>query len=279
MRIHHINCGTSSPRGARLLSGEGGLFERTTMCCHCLLIEANDGLVLVDTGYGTDDARNPGQLGAVRWLTAAMPRLDETAVARAEALGFAAGDVRHIVVTHLDPDHSGGLPDFPDAEIHVFEPELRAALQPGMRERARYIGPHWSHEPNWVEHTVDGDEWNGFESVRILPGLDVEVLIVPLPGHTAGHAGVAINQGDEWLLHAGDAYFHRGQMAIPPVCPPLLKAFQTITAVDDRTRKANGERLRELSAAAGDRLRIVCSHDPHELEREQARPIPAAPVA
>ncbi len=248
------------------------------MVCHCLLIEADDGLVLLDTGYGTEDARNPRQLGLAAKLTAARPRIDETALVQVEGLGFAAGDVRHIVVTHLDPDHSGGLPDFPDAEVHVFEPELAAALHPGLPERPRYLAPHWRHGPHWVEHAVEGDEWNGFESVRILPGLDAEVLLVPLPGHTTGHTAVAINDGDGWLLHCGDAYFHHGQIATPPSCPPLLGLFQSITAVDNRTRKTNGERLRELAAAEGDRLRLFCSHDPHELEREQARADDAAAV-
>jgi glyoxylase-like metal-dependent hydrolase (beta-lactamase superfamily II) len=241
------------------------------MVCHCLLIEANAGLVLLDTGYGTDDARNPRQLGVAAKLTGARPRREETALTRVEELGFTGGDVHHIVITHLDPDHSGGLPDFPHAQVHVFEPELRAALHPGLRERARYIGAHWDHEPLWVEHTVDGDEWNGFDSVRILPGLDAEVLLIPLPGHTAGHTGVAINEGDGWLLHAGDAYFHHDQLGADPSCPPMLGAFQTITAVDNRARRANGERLRELTAAEGDRVRTICSHDPFELEREQAR--------
>jgi glyoxylase-like metal-dependent hydrolase (beta-lactamase superfamily II) len=248
------------------------------MVCHCLLIEANDGLVLLDTGYGTDDARNPKQLGRSAKLTGARPRLDETALAQVEALGFAAGDVRHIVITHLDPDHSGGLPDFPDAEVHVFEPELRAALHPALRERPRYLDVHWSHEPRWLEHTVEGDEWNGFDSVRILPGLDAEILLIPLPGHTAGHAGVAINEGDGWLLHAGDAYFHHGQVEAEQSCPPGLSLFQKITAVDNGTRRANGERLRELAAEEGDSLRMICSHDPFELDREQARDDASKPV-
>jgi glyoxylase-like metal-dependent hydrolase (beta-lactamase superfamily II) len=271
MKIHHINCGTSCPRGARLLNGEGGFFEPARMVCHCLLIEANDGLVLLDTGYGTEDARNPKQLGAAAKLTGARPRLDETALARVEALGFSADDVRQIVITHLDPDHSGGLPDFPAAEVHVFEPELSAALNPGRRERLRYLAPHWSHDPKWIEHTVEGDEWNGFDSVRILPGLDAEVLLVPLPGHTSGHTGVAIDEGDGWLLHAGDAYFHHGQLESSRSCPPMLRAFETITAVDNRARRENGERLRELAATEGDRVRLVCSHDPFELDRELAR--------
>lgn len=34
-------------------------------------------------------------------------------------------DVRHIVLTHLDLDHAGGLPDFPHAKVHVHATEPR----------------------------------------------------------------------------------------------------------------------------------------------------------
>ena len=53
--------------------------------------------------------------------------------------------MRHIVATHLDPDHSGGLPDFPEAEVHVLAPELDAALHPSLDDRPRYRGAHWKH--------------------------------------------------------------------------------------------------------------------------------------
>jgi hypothetical protein len=42
-------------------------------------------------------------------------------------------------------------------------------------------------------------------------------------------------------------------------------------AVDNATRSSNRERLRELAARHGDEVTLLCSHDPHELEREQAR--------
>ena len=119
------------PRGRRLLAGEGGWLETADVVCHCLLIETDDGLVLVDTGFGVEDARDLGRLGPDLQADAARrPRIEETALKQVEALGFAAGDVRRIVATHLDPDHSGGLPDFPDAEVHVFARELEAALRP-----------------------------------------------------------------------------------------------------------------------------------------------------
>jgi glyoxylase-like metal-dependent hydrolase (beta-lactamase superfamily II) len=278
MRIHHLNCGSLCPHGARLINGEGGLFAPAKIVCHCLLIEANDGLVLVDTGFGTDDARNPRQLGAgFRALMRPRPQIGETALTQIEALGFAAGDVRHIVATHLDLDHAGGLPDFPEAEVHVLAAELEAALHPHLRDRLRYIGgAHWTHNPRWVEHGAGGERWFGFGSVRILPGLDAEVLLVPLLGHSRGHTGVAVRTGEGWLLHCGDAYFNHAEIATPPSCPPIMRIFQTAMATDNRARKANQERLRELARAHGDDVKIVCAHDPRELELAQAKAAGAA---
>jgi glyoxylase-like metal-dependent hydrolase (beta-lactamase superfamily II) len=254
------------PHGRRLINGDGGLLEDGEIVCNCLLIEADDGLVLVDTGFGREDVRTPRQLGFAFRLIRPRADLSEVAAERVGALGFDPGDVRRIVVTHLDPDHSGGLPDFPDAEVHVFGRELEVALDPPLRERVRYIGNHWKHGPNWIRHEVDGDEWFGFESVRVLPGSGAEIALVPLLGHTLGHTGVAINTGDGWLLHCGDAYFHHGEVASPPHCPPGLRLFQLLNAADTRQRKANQERLRELVARHGAELTLINSHDPLYLD-------------
>lgn len=273
MRIHHLGCGSFCPNGARLIDGEGGWFEQAHTICHCLLLETNDGLVLVDTGFGMEDAADPARLGlAFRALMRPEPSAAEAAVTQISALGFDATDVRHIVTTHLDLDHSGGLPDFPDAEVHVFAPELEAALHPNLRDRSRYIGgAHWQHQPRWATHDAGGDEWHGFESVRILPGIDAEVLLVPLIGHSRGHTAVAVRDGDGWLLHCGDAYFHRNQLAPSPSCPPILAFFQNLVAADNAARKSNLERLRELAAGHGDEVTLFCAHDRRELEREQQR--------
>jgi glyoxylase-like metal-dependent hydrolase (beta-lactamase superfamily II) len=270
MRIHHLSCGSLCPHGGSLIGGEGGPLTRASIVCHCLLIESSDGLVLVDTGFGSADARNPAQLGqAFRLSLSPRPRHEETALAQVEALGFSPADVRHIVATHLDPDHAGGLPDFPAAEVHVLAPELAAALHPSLRERARYRRAHIAHGPRWVEHDTGagGERWFGFESIRILPGLDVEVALIPLAGHSRGHTGIAVNKGDGWLLHCGDAYFRQAQIETPPSCPPLLTAFQRLLASDHGARVANTERLRELAASHGDEVTLFSSHDPHELER------------
>ena len=68
-------------------------------------------------------------------------------------------------------------------------------MNPGLRERPRYLGPALApRRRTGSSTTVEGDEWFGFESVRILPDLDAEVLLIPLPGHIAGHTGVAIRR-------------------------------------------------------------------------------------
>ena len=274
MRIHHLNCGSFCPHGRRLVNGEGGLLEQGTAVCHCLAIETDGGIVLVDTGFGSDDARDPARLGTVfRALMRPRPRQETTAAAQIEELGLSAGDVTRIVTTRLDRDHAGGLGDFPEAEVHVLAAELAAARSPRLSERLRYLDAQWAHGPRWVEHEGGGgDDWLGFESVRILPGLDAEILLVPLAGHSRGHTGVAIESGDGWALHCGDAYFHREELASPSSCPPMLRLFQRLTAVDNDARLANRERLRQLAAAHGDTVHLFSSHDPSELERVAVRP-------
>ena len=144
---------------------------------------------------------------------------------------------------------------------------------PPKRERRRYAMSvsHWAHGPDWVTHEPGGDAWLGFESVRILPDSAAELLLIPLPGHTLGHTAVAVRDGDRWLLHCGDGYFHRGDVATPRNCPAGLRAFQSIIQADGKLRHQNQERLRELARRHGDEVTLISSHDPVELERAQQR--------
>ena len=265
--VHHLNCGTMCPYGGHFVSGEPGSAK---IVCHCLLIEAGDSLVLVDTGIGLDDTRHPyrrlGPPFVAGFRVAADPA--ETALERIRGLGFDPADVRHIAVTHLDLDHAGGLPDFPGAEVHVFATEQEAAVKPSLRDRARYPKCHFEHGPKWHKHRVEGDSWFGFESIKVMPGVDPEVLLIPLPGHSRGHCAVAVRDGAGWMLHCGDAYFHRNEVASPPSCPPGLGIFQKAMAADNGARRSNQERLRELTSAHGDEVRIFSAHDPVEFDRE-----------
>jgi glyoxylase-like metal-dependent hydrolase (beta-lactamase superfamily II) len=264
------------PWGGGVLGGKGG----GRMVCHVLLVEDADGLVLVDTGFGTPEVRDPRRLGRP-FGALARPVLEEaeTAVAQVRELGFDPVDVRHIVMTHLDFDHAGGLADFPGAEVHVFAREHEVAMNPSSRERPRYLAPQWEHGPQWVKHDVEGDEWLGFESVRVLPGGGDDLLMIPLPGHTRGHTGVAVRRPDGWLLHCGDAYFHRGEVGTPSRCPAGLRLYQSVTGVNSKLRLQNLERLQELARQHPDDLTLLCSHDPVVLERAQAASKAKSPAA
>jgi glyoxylase-like metal-dependent hydrolase (beta-lactamase superfamily II) len=274
MKIHAINCCTMCPVGARLVSGDGGYLDRATLVCHCLVVETRGGLVLVDSGLGLADVASPRERLGSGFIGFASPRLDpeETAARQIEALGFSRRDVRHVLLTHLDVDHAGGACDFPDAEVHVLAEEHDAAMaRRTFLERERYRTAHWAHGPRWRLHVERGEPWFGFSAVREPIAGEPDILMVPLRGHTRGHAAIAVREGAGWTLHAGDAYFHRDELEDPPRCPPALATFQKLAAIDNRARLENQARLRALVAAHAREVRVVCAHDPVEFERERAR--------
>ncbi len=247
------------PVGAGLIGG--------AMCCHCLLIEGEDGLILIDSGLGVEDVANPRRLGRLfRATVRPRLRIAETALRRIADLGFCVADVRHIVPTHLDLDHAGGLADFPAATVYVFGDELRAAKDPIWRARMRYRPAQLSSVANWDRIEPGGDEWFGFDSVRALPGRRDDVLLIPLPGHSRGHSGVAVRTPEGWLLHCGDVYFHHAEVAPAGGKAPLgLRMFESLVNADRAARLANRERLRALAQSHASEVRLICSHDPADL--------------
>ena len=240
------------------------------MVCHCLLVETErDGLILVDTGLGTGDLADGGRRLGRMFLGLVGPRLDpaEPAIERVRALGFAPEDVRHIVVTHLDLDHAGGIGDFPWATVHLHARELAAArARASFLERHRYLESQFAAHASWQEYSDEGDDWHGMRGIRLLDGLGDSIALVPLFGHTRGHTGVAVKKGERWLLHAGDAYFHRRELESASGAPAVLRWFQRVVEIDGPARRGNQDRLREL-AGGGAPVDIFCAHDPVELER------------
>lgn len=276
MRVHHLDCCTMCPPARHLLNDAGHLVG------HVLVVEtADDGLVLVDTGIGRGCIADlNGWMGR---MTATMirPVADVTRTAHHQlgVLGLDPADVRHIVLTHLDADHAGGIADFPDAEVHVHGAELDAAINPRTTaEKQRYRRPLWAHEPRWrTFRTDEGDTWRGFGSARPLRGADgreVEgIVTLGLPGHTRGHALVAVDRGaDGWLVHAGDAYFHHAVVhgGRPSA---LLGLFERTVAFDRTALEGNHERLRDLAADVD--VTVVCAHDPSELSALAVASVPA----
>ncbi len=268
--VHHLNCATMCPVAGFLLGGPG---LRGHWVAHCLLLETErDGLVLVDTGFGTRDISGATGLSGT-WRTLSGARLDpvETALAQLEALGFAPRDVQHAVITHLDFDHAGGLADFPAARVHLHAREHAAAMtRASFRERLRYLHGQWAHGPRWELYAEDGDTWRGLPAVTRLRGLDADVGLLPMHGHTLGHSAVIVRDRERWLVHAGDAYFHHGSVDGSPL-PVGYATFERAAEVDARARRASIAALRQLRTSYLD-LALFCAHDPREYAALSGRP-------
>lgn len=103
--------------------------------------------------------------------------------------------------------------------------------------------------------------------MRALSDANPDILLVPLPGHSEGHAGVAVRSGEGWLLHAGDAYFSHREVARAPSSPLGLALFQRMRSVDNAARLANQDRLRALSREHGHQVQIFSAHCGVEFDR------------
>ncbi|WP_067814751.1 MBL fold metallo-hydrolase [Nocardia inohanensis] len=255
MKIHHLNCGTMHPPAT-----PGGLV------CHVLLVETGNGLALVDSGLGLRDAETPAsRFGPARHYVRPVFDPAEAAINRVRELGYDPRDVRHIVLTHFDADHVGGLADFPWAQVHLTGAEASAARRPRtFAERARYLPASRAHGPRLVEYEpAAGESWRGFPRAAELTGIAAGIVLISLPGHSRGHAAVAVDAGERWILHAGDAFDHHGQLDGTGCAPRALTAMERLVASDWSLVEANHARLKEIWAAADPDLLLVNAHDPY----------------
>ncbi len=260
MKLHILNCGTLCPAmPQRLLYGRGSLTQAGRIPCHCFLLELKDRLVLIDTGLGCRDIASPYlRLGALtHWALRPALKIEETALHQVQRLGYKPEDVRDIVVTHLDPDHAGGLRDFPHARVHVHEQEFKVAVgqSPSL---IRYKSQQWAHACSWVRYDQWGEDWKGFRCVKGLRGIKEELFLVPLEGHSPGSMGLAFLWQGQWVFHVGDAIFQREELT--DRCPQsFMQAFAWQNAFADKQRIANRQRLQQLHQEG--HVHIICSHD------------------
>ena len=169
----------------------------------CLLIESDDGLILVDTGYGdklSDKQRRQVGLQGERRLLGDL-----------EAAGYSADDVRIVINTHLHADHCGGntywdaddeiAPTFPNAQYLIQRLELADATYPNERTRGAYFRENFLP----LLGLCPGE---GAERVRVLSGdtqITPEVRTLVTPGHTRAHQCVVIESRGETAIFLADA--------------------------------------------------------------------------
>lgn len=253
-KIHHLDCGTlHAPPHPRA-------------CCHCLAIVSAGRVTLVDTGIGLADVAEPERRIGQPTIEAAgfQFHAHSTAARQIERLGYSTDQVTDIVLTHCDPDHAGGLSDFPDATVHISAEEHQA-LASG---NPRYCSCQFEHGPKWRTYGPASDpqpaeKWFGIEARRVDANCDTDVLLVPLFGHTLGHCGVAVRDGNLWQLHVGDAYYLRVELETDE---HPVSQLADLRAEDLVARVESLAKLRRLQREHAGDVRMFGYHDVVEFD-------------
>jgi N-acyl homoserine lactone hydrolase len=182
-----------------------GGWAADTLPVNVFLVEHPEGLCLFDAGQSAR-AGAPGYLpGWHPFLRLARFELSasQEAGAQLRALGRDPADVRWVVLSHLHTDHAGGLEPFGGSELVVTRTEWE--LFQGLRGRIRgYLPQYWPAgvEPTLVE--LNGPPLGPFRGTRDLSS-DGTLVLVAMPGHTAGHMGLLVREPGGGYLLAGDA--------------------------------------------------------------------------
>ncbi|PPF22813.1 MBL fold metallo-hydrolase [Rathayibacter tritici] len=178
--VQVMACGSTVFPLSRVFRGKG-LPRRVFPSNVFLYTHASGRRVLVDTGY-PPTFRGTGLVG---WLYGRiLPALvsgEETVDQRLLALGLTPDDVEFVVLTHLHPDHVGGVRWFPDATFVLSSGQVASLRRSRVRE-----GIFRALLPAWFTPGIVADEQPAV-TVAGLSGFDLlgdgSVLVVSLPGH------------------------------------------------------------------------------------------------
>ena len=262
MKIHAIQTGSVAIKARQVEAVGHGARRQLNMLLDrqwidpvpifAFAIEHPEGVIVVDTG---ETARSAEAAYFPRWhpffrygvRTLVAP--DEEIGPQLQRLGIAPGDVRTVVLTHLHTDHAGGVHHFPHSEILVSREDRRFAA--GLRGRLRgYPNNRW---PSWFDPTVvdlAGVAHGPFPRSAPLTQAG-DVTIVALHGHTPGHMGVIVDEGEHVVLLAGDSSYTEDLM---------LRGIVDGPSTDEAAARLTHERIRAFAAQTP--TVYLVAHDP-----------------
>ncbi len=220
--------------------------NRIPLALRCLLIEAPNALVLVDSGIGNKESEKFQDLYGVD--NAGAPTRLEDGIRDA---GFEPGDVDIVLNTHLHFDHAGGntsadpegriTPAFPGARYTVQRGEFDFAHGGNERVRASYLAHNF-------DPVADAGLWDLVEG----PSVVTEgVRVVPTPGHTPYHQSVLIESDGEVACYLADVCPTSAHLPLPWIMGYDLEPLVTL-----ESKRGLWQRAREESWL------LVFEHDP-----------------
>lgn len=227
---------------------------------NAFVIDHRDGLVLFDTGLDQAIASDPDYITSPigRFLLHRIFRLHigpgDALDQKLKTLGYAASDVRKVVISHLHFDHIGGIAKVPQAELLVSSDEWRQLSAPHperewiLREHIELPGANW-HQ---IDFTPSDDPLlAAFGGSYDVMG-DGSMILLPTPGHSPGSMSMLVRtEGVPPLLLVGDLTYERD----------LLIKDQVPGTGDAKTLRDFFAKVRALAAQLPD-LVILPSHDP-----------------
>jgi glyoxylase-like metal-dependent hydrolase (beta-lactamase superfamily II) len=196
-----------------VLKGSG--FASRCFPSRAFLIETRVGFMLWDTGYSQHfyDATRQGVYRLYPLVTPVSFDSHESLLGQLATKGIRADDIHTLILSHFHADHMAGARDFPKARILASHTAWQAV---------RGLGGIAAVRQAFVPALLPDDVEVRLSFVESLPktalpaalapfnhGWDVtgtgELIIVPLPGHTAGHLGAFVATSQGWTLLASDA--------------------------------------------------------------------------
>jgi len=179
-RLFVILCGFEIlPKSISVRGADPRFILSEPVCVY--LLDTEDGWVLLDAGLNPDNGRDAarvqerfGRFG----LTPPIIRDAHLLEPQLRAIGVAAGDIKHVVLSHLHYDHGGCLALFRHALVWIQRREFEHAFGP---------------EPGFAyfrdEYDLPGLQWQLCEGDwELLPG----VRFIDTRGHTEGHQSALI---------------------------------------------------------------------------------------
>jgi glyoxylase-like metal-dependent hydrolase (beta-lactamase superfamily II) len=225
--------GIDGKHAARVLV-EAFLSPTPVLTINAFLLQSAGTCILIDAGCGTGMGPETGRMAA---------NLHHT--------GVAPADITIVLLTHMHPDHIGGLlgPDgealFPNARILVPDADAAVFLDPVIAGNVPDgVKPVFA-KARAVAAAYAG-RFDRFGTAATLPAF---VMAVPLPGHSPGHTGYRVASGGQALLIWGDVVHVPG---IQFSHPEVGMVFDADPELAKRTRRdAFAEAMRTGELIAG----------------------------